>query len=94
MNRHPLAGKTVVLGHSAKDPLGEVVEGAHFRIEDYWVNVAGQSWMSSVGNPAALKYAARSAGHLPLDDEVVYGKVGPFGHLVHVTELGDVVCES
>jgi hypothetical protein len=25
---------------------------------------------------------------LPFDDEVVYGKLGGFGHLVHVSELG------
>ena len=28
---------------------------------------------------------------LPVDDEVVYGKVGPFGHLLHVSELGEIV---
>ena len=26
-----------------------------------------------------------------MDDEVVYGKVGAFGKLVHVSELGEVI---
>ena len=47
--------------------------------------------MFSDGNPAALKYAVRAAlrepASLPLDDEVVYGKVDIFGHLIHVSEI-------
>lgn len=90
---HPLAGKTVTLNDVTRDPSGEVVPGATFRVEDYWQNVTGKSWTISEGNPAALKYALRtglSGGHVPLDD-VVYGKIGGFGHLVHVSELGDEV---
>lgn len=91
---HPLAGRTVVLNDTAKDGLGEVVPGTEFRVEDYWDRVSGGSWMFAEGNPACLKYAMRtglSGGNIPLDDEVVYGKIGPFGHLVHVSELGEPV---
>jgi hypothetical protein len=42
--------------------------------------------MTADGNPAALNYAARGVG-LPIDDEVVYGKIGAFGHLVHTKEI-------
>lgn len=75
---HPLAGELVN------------VEGQPYRIEDWWDRVSGDSWMVAVnnGNPAAYSYAARTLGSVPMDDEVVYGKLGPFGHLVHVTELG------
>jgi hypothetical protein len=60
---------------------------AAFRVEDWWVNVAGVSWMDAVGNPAALRYAARAAGRTPIDDEVLYGKVDGLGYLVHVSEI-------
>lgn len=91
---HPLAGRTVVLNDTAKDGLREVMPGVEFRVEDYWDRVSGGSWMFAEGNPACLKYAMRtglSGGNIPLDDEVVYGKIGPFGHLVHVSELGEPV---
>jgi hypothetical protein len=67
------------------------LDGDEIRVEDYWDRVAGKSWMISDGNPAALKYGMRAGFNgLPLDDEVVYGKIGAFGHLVHVSELGEV----
>jgi hypothetical protein len=92
---HPLAGKTVTINSKAADPVqGAVVPGAEYRIEDYWDSerVFGKSWMFSDGNFAALHYAMRSAAaNLPLDDEVVYGKIGAFGHIVHISELGDPV---
>jgi hypothetical protein len=85
MEKHPLAGKTVTLKLAADT---EGINGKEFRVEDYWQNVAGKSWMDCQGNPACLVYAMRSAfGALPMDNNVVYGKVGPFGHLVHVSEL-------
>ena len=81
---HPLAGQTVKL-------TGVTIDGEAdplYRVEDWWDRVSGSSWMYAEGNPAALKYAMRSAmAHLPLNDEVVYGKVGPLGHIVHVNEL-------
>lgn len=60
----------------------------NYRIEDYWDKVTGQSWMDADGNPAALNYAVRGATEgLPIDDEVVYGKMNGLGYLVHVSEL-------
>jgi hypothetical protein len=91
---HPLARQTVTLNEKAVDAAGEVVAGTELVVEDWWDALTGKSWMFSDGNPAALKYAMRtgmSGGSIPLDDEVVYGKIGSFGHLVHVSELGDPV---
>ena len=86
---HPSAGKTVIL-NCKPDP--DRLNRQEFVVEDWWENVSGQSWMTSSGNPACQKYAMRSGfSLLPLDNEVVYGKVGAFGHLVHVSELGEVV---
>lgn len=87
--KHELAGKTVIL-NCKSDP--DNLNGQEFVIEDWWENVSGKSWMLCNGNPACLKYAMRgSMAGLPTDNEVVYGKVGLFGHLIHVSELGEVV---
>ena len=89
---HPLAGQTVKLREGVTDPArGIVVGGVEFDLEDWWDRLDGGSWMFAEGNPAAMQYAMRSGmgGSLPIDDEVVYGKIGRFGHLVHVSELAD-----
>lgn len=90
---HSLAGQRVVLNSNvAKDiTQGLVRPGEVFRVEDWADRVYGHSWMDARGNFAAIHYAVRFAQGLPLDDEVVYGKIGNFGHIVHVSELGDVV---
>ena len=85
---HPLAGKTVVLRVAQDDP--DHLNGQEFRLEDWCENVLGCSWMNATGNPAAMKYGMRSGfANLPTDNEVVYGKAGPYGYLVHVSELGE-----
>lgn len=94
-NAHPLAGKTVTIAGHPDDIHSGPVE---YTIEDYWDRVSGISWMDANGNPACLKYAIRTGtgqtiggANVPLlTDEVVYGKVGPFGHLLHVNELPNV----
>lgn len=86
--KHELAGETVRLQLANADNDPDEINGKDFRVEDWWENVGGQSWMDCKGNPACLKYAMRSGfSDLPTDNEVVYGKVGSFGHLVHVSEL-------
>ena len=86
---HPLAGKTAKIGSGSSDPAQNlVVPGAEYKIEDWWDKLTGKSWMISDGNFACLHYAMRSAScNLPIDDEVVYGKIGNLSHLVHVSEL-------
>lgn len=94
MNTHPLAGKTVIL--KINDPSSDMdkLDGRLYRVEDWSINVIGISWMDTKGNPAAIKYAMRAgSSNLPTDDKVVYGKVGMFGHLIHESELGEVVRE-
>ncbi|MGW1039360.1 hypothetical protein [Streptomyces sp. NPDC002547] len=63
--------------------------GTHeVRVEDWCDRVFGRSWMGMDGSPSALVYAIRSTvAGLPLDNEVVYGKVGQRGHLIHVSEI-------
>jgi hypothetical protein len=78
---HHLAGKTVAIVSGA-------LAGSEYRVEDWWDRLAGKSWMYCDGNPACIDYALRSSRDgLPTDDDVVYGKVGPVGKLVHVSQL-------
>ncbi len=94
---HPLAGMTVKIKADVKHPQQPNFGGSEFRVEDWWDRVAGKSWAICQGNPACLVYAIRSAMARPpinIDDEVVYGKVGHFGHLVHISELDDNVAAS
>ena len=88
---HPLAGKTVRVNLKGK-PMQLLIDSCEFRLEDWWINVHGTEWGEAVGNPAALMYGFRAGfAGIPPDNEVVYGKVGPFGYLVHASELGEVV---
>jgi hypothetical protein len=81
---HPLSGKRVTI--TAGQFAGET-----YRIEDWWDRVAGKSWTVCDGNPACLEYAMRSASEgTGISDEVVYGHIGSFGKLIHVSQLGDV----
>lgn len=81
---HAKAGTTVSVDlHNHDD-----VERVEYQLEDWWDRVSGQSWIHSDGNPAAMIYGMRSGfAGLPTDNDVVYGKIGGMGHLVHVSEI-------
>lgn len=82
---HPLAGQIVKV---TADLHGDGATQHEFVLDDWNDRVFGQTWMFMEGHPASLDYAVRSAvAGLPTDNEVVYGKVGSFGHLVHVSEI-------
>ena len=84
---HPMAGKTVKLKEGIDHPQFEL-SGADFWVEDWWDRVTGGSWMFADGNPAAMIYGMRSGvAGLPTDNEVIYGKFGGLGVLVHVSEI-------
>jgi hypothetical protein len=83
-----MAGQTVKIKAGVKHPQIENFGGSEFKIEDWWDRVADKSWMDCNGNPACMVYGIRSGfAGLPLDNEVLYGKVGSFGHLVHISEI-------
>lgn len=66
------------------------LKGYEILIEDWWENVGGCSWMNADGNPACIVYGMRAGSqefHVPIDNEVLYGKLGGAGHLVHISEL-------
>lgn len=75
---HPFAGQSIAI-------VGGIHAGEQITIEDWWDRVAGKSWMDCDCNPACLEYALSS--RTPIDDEVAYGRIGPFGKLIHVTRL-------
>lgn len=91
---HKWAGKTVRCTTKAPlrvgDELIQIGTVVNFDLEDWQDRVYnGQSWMNADGNPAALLYAMRAA--LPLDNDVVYGKINGLGAMMHSSELRDVV---
>jgi len=77
-----LAGKKVIIKSGT-------YKGAEYVVEDWWENIYGKSWMFSEGNPACLKYAMRAGlkDNLPTDNEVLYGKIGGLGELIHISEI-------
>jgi hypothetical protein len=84
LEQHPDADKTVLI-KNPQEPSGEPVE---FVVEDWYDRVTGRSWTEAKGNPAAMIYGFRAGmAGLPTDDEVVYGKLGWQGMLVHVSEI-------
>ena len=83
-----LAGQTVRLKPEVKHPQVPGFGGSEYTVEDWWDRIAGKSWGDCDGNHACLAYAMRAGlGGIPPDDEVLYGKVGGLGHLVHLSEL-------
>lgn len=87
-NQHEMAGEKVIIK-------GGEFDGAEYRIEDWWDRVAGKSWMFCDGNPACLDFAMRSAfDGTSTDDEVVYGKIGAYGKLIHISQLGEPVAAT
>ena len=82
-----LAGTTVKISDTAKHFQVEDFGGSEFRVEDWWDRVAGKSWTRCDGNPACIYAFRAGTSSLPPDDEVLYGKIGAFGHLVHISEI-------
>jgi hypothetical protein len=99
---HPLAGKTVKLypappSSRAASLLFAEPHHREFVVEDWQDRVFGKSWqhLDLGGSPAVIDYAMRvGMTALPKDDDVVYGKVGSFGHIVHASEIGSVIEEA
>lgn len=83
-----LAGKVLTIKKAVVHPQVPNFGGSKFEVEDWWDRVHGKSWMDCAGNPACLVYAMRSGfTGLPIDDEVVYGKLNGMGHLLHISEF-------
>lgn len=88
MDRKDFAGKTVKIKEDATHPQVPNFGDSEYRVEGYWDELTGGSWKDAQGNSAAIVYGLRAIdNNLPLDDEVLYGKIGPFGYLVHVSEI-------
>lgn len=80
--RHPDAGNSILVN------LGQGPE--EYRVEDWWDRVSGASYsaLQFMGNWGCKNYITRvKANGLSTDDEVLYGKIGGLGYLVHVSEI-------
>lgn len=80
------AGQTVQLRADAAELGGQPCE-----IVDWYERTgAGKTWRQALeeGDPRAQGYAVRRGlGKLPLDDEVLFGRVDGMGQLIHVSEI-------
>jgi urocanate hydratase len=68
------------------------IGGKEINIEDWWINVAGKSWMTCQGNPACIIYAMRTGlGQIqvPINNNVLYGKINGLGFLIHECEIAN-----
>lgn len=66
------------------------LKGEKIEIEGKWntLTIGSKSWMHCDGNPTCLIYAMRAAEDgLPIDDDVLYGKINDEGFLVHKSEI-------
>lgn len=84
------AGAKLQIRKDSAHPQDPHFGGSEFNAEGWWSSVSGKSWKHSAaeGNPAAIIYQVRvRVCGLPDDENVVYGKIGSFGHLVHHSEI-------
>lgn len=79
---NPLAGKTVTLNASS-----EWEEGTEYRVEGPAVDVLG----THPGNAARLFGSLRMINdgipYDPTDPDLLYGKIGSLGYMVHASEV-------
>lgn len=88
--KHEWAGLTLKFKKPFIDHFGN--EHKDFHVEDLWYNFYNTNWFlnASQGNMACVNYMTRvMKDDLPRDEvrDVLYGKTGPFGNLVHASEL-------
>ena len=85
----PFAGITVHIKKSIVDPDVAGFGGSKFQVIDWWDRVDGKSWMICHDNPECTAYNMRigTSKNVPIDDEVLYGRVGVSTHLVHMREI-------
>ena len=84
----PLADKVVRIKKHVKD-----IGGEKYKVEDWWDRLGQGSWLESTSNFECMDYVARGAKSVPsppFDEEVLYGKVGLYGKLVHVSEVEEI----
>ena len=76
-----LAGETIVIAAGK-------FAGQEYVVEDWWDRLMGKSWHVCDNNPACLEYAVRAAMEdMPIDNNVLYGKIGGLGKLIHVNQI-------
>jgi len=87
---------TMAFIHPTPHPLArqiiELVDGRSFQVDDWWDRVmqTSTSWyLSDVRRNFALAAFAleQAKTNLPMDDDIVYGKIGDFGVIIHVRQF-------
>jgi hypothetical protein len=85
--KSPLAGKEVSI-RECDYPTS--LCGKTFIVEDWWDRVQvseGKSWRDCHEYLVCANYKMRMTRREQNDDEVLYGRIGPFNYLVHVSDI-------
>lgn len=83
------AGKNVKIKSKSDNPL---FDGQIMQVQDWWDIVHKTPWALSNGSVACLCYAVRTAGQESLtNDDVLVGMVNGYEHLVHISEVAEVI---
>lgn len=111
--QHPLAGKKIKVKLRG-EPMQFLVDGAEMRVLDWWSHAhkdneikSSLPQLLSSPSPAARMYVIRAeTAGIPLDDDVIYGKIAitppqgiaslpgqgvGLGYIIHSSEIGEVV---
>lgn len=74
-----------------KGLLDRQLGGKIFVAEGYWHELTGKSWADwDLGNPAVYEFCKRTLGKYvdePTENNVIYGHIDGYGHLLHEDEL-------
>lgn len=99
---HPLAGKTITVKLKGA-PHQRLTDGVQMEVEDWWSIAHEDNELGSLPallssrSPAAINYIVRAqVAGIPLDDDVIYGKVFDgqplgLGYIIHSSEIGEVL---
>jgi hypothetical protein len=82
-----------------KDKIYRIKSGSYkdqeYQMMGNWKEHNGESWIVTLRNPACIQYMIRvKEDKLPIDDNVYYGHIGLFGHLVHESEIGEEIVKE
>lgn len=79
---HPQAGKKLVI-------VSGTFKGEEIVVEDWTDRLWGYHWyQGSIENPSIMEATTRSIrGEFPMTPDAFYGKIGGFGHIVHMQEV-------
>jgi len=86
-----LKGKTVKIKKEVFEPNTDFFISENFVVEDWYDRVRKKDWKREAKfstDCECLLYASRAEStNLPDDEQILYGKVGEWKHMMHISEI-------